>query len=173
MSQVYQHTLPAGTRIENYEISDVLGVGGFGITYRAHDGDLDCDVAIKEYLPADIAERNAGGLSVTVKFANDTVSYGHGLKRFLDEGRTLALFRKPNIVRVTRYLEVNGTAYLVMDYEAGEPLSQRLQRLVTPDERSCIQIALPEQLPCPCSEPLVRRYIEISGRIWRTVENKK
>lgn len=143
MNQVYQHTLPAGARIENYEISDVLGVGGFGITYRAHDGHLDCDVAIKEYLPADIAVRNADGLSVTVKSANDTVSYGHGLKRFLDEGRTLALFREPNIVRVTRYLEANGTAYLVMDYEEGEPLSQRLKRLVSLDERACIQIALP------------------------------
>jgi len=143
MNQVYQHTLPAGARIENYEISGVLGVGGFGITYRAHDGHLDCDVAIKEYLPADIAVRNADGLSVSVKSTNDTVSYGHGLKRFLDEGRTLALFREPNIVRVTRYLEANGTAYLVMDYEEGEPLSQRLKRLVSLDERSCIQVALP------------------------------
>lgn len=143
MSQVYQHTLPSGARIENYEISGVLGVGGFGITYRAHDGDLDCDVAIKEYLPADIAVRNADGHSVTVKSANDSVNYDHGLKRFLDEGRTLALFREPNIVRVTRYLEANGTAYLVMDYEEGEPLSQHLQRMVSLDEHSCIQIALP------------------------------
>jgi serine/threonine protein kinase len=143
MSQVYQHTLPAGARIQNYEISGVLGVGGFGITYRAHDGDLDCEVAIKEYLPADIAVRNADGLSVTVKSANDSVNYDHGLKRFLDEGRTLALFREPNIVRVTRYLEANGTAYLVMDYEEGEPLSQQLKRLVSLDERSCIQIAVP------------------------------
>lgn len=143
MSQVYQHTLPTGARIANYEISDVLGVGGFGITYRARDGDLDCEVAIKEYLPADIAVRNSDGLSVTVKSANDSVNYDHGLKRFLDEARTLAMFREPNIVRVTRYLEANGTAYLVMDYEEGEPLSQHLQRMVSLDEHSCIQIALP------------------------------
>ena len=143
MSQAYQHTLPAGARIENYAISDVLGVGGFGVTYRAHDNHLDCDVAIKEYLPADIAVRNADGVSVSVKSANDSVSYGHGLKRFLDEARTLALFREPNIVRVTRYLEANGTAYLVMDYEEGEPLSQRLKRLLSLDERRCIQVALP------------------------------
>jgi len=143
MNQVYQHTLPVGARIENYEISNVLGVGGFGITYLAHDGDLDCDVAIKEYLPADIAVRNADGMSVSVKSANDSVSYGHGLKRFLDEGRMLALFREPNIVRVTRYLEAHGTAYLVMDYEEGEPLSRRLQSLVSLDECNCIQMTLP------------------------------
>jgi len=143
MAQVYQHTLPAGTRIENYEVSGVLGVGGFGITYRARDGHLNCDVAIKEYLPADIAVRNADGLSVSVKSADDTVSYGHGLSRFLDEARTLAMFREPNIVRVTRYLEAHGTAYFVMDYEEGEPLSQRLQRLVTLDEHACIALALP------------------------------
>jgi len=143
VSAVYQHTLPAGTRIENYAISNVLGVGGFGITYRAHDNQLECDVAIKEYLPADIAVRNADGLSVSVKSANDTVSYDHGLKRFLDEARTLAMFREPNIVRVTRYLEAHGTAYFVMDYEEGEPLSQRLKRVVSLDERACLQLALP------------------------------
>lgn len=143
MSQIYQHTLPAGARVENYQISKVLGVGGFGVTYRARDTHLDCDVAIKEYLPADIAVRNADGLSVSVKSASDANSYEHGLKRFLDEARVLALFREPNIVRVTRYLEANGTAYFVMDYEDGEPLDQRLKRLVSLDESACIRIAQP------------------------------
>lgn len=143
MTQVYQHTLPVGTRIEAYEVTGVLGVGGFGVTYKARDAQLACDVAIKEYLPADIAVRNADGRSVSVKSVADNNSYEHGLKRFLDEARALARFREPNIVRVTRYLEANGTAYFVMEYEDGEPLSQRVQRLVSLDEDSCIAVALP------------------------------
>jgi serine/threonine protein kinase len=140
---VYQHTLPVGTRIESYKVTGVLGVGGFGVTYKARDEQLVCDVAIKEYLPADIAVRNADGLSVSVKSSTDNSSYEHGLRRFLDEARALARFREPNIVRVTRYLEANGTAYFVMEYEEGEPLSQRVRRLVSLDEDACIAIAIP------------------------------
>ena len=143
MTQVYQHTLPVGTRLEGYEVTGVLGVGGFGVTYKAHDDQLACDVAIKEYLPADIAVRNADGRSVSVKSSTDSSSYEHGLKRFLDEARALARFREPNIVRVTRYLEANGTAYFVMEYEDGEPLNQRVQRLVSLDEDACVAVALP------------------------------
>jgi len=143
MAHVYTHTLPVGARIESYDVTSVLGVGGFGITYKAYDSQLECDVAIKEYLPADIAVRNADGISVSVKTAADSESYEHGLKRFLDEARTLAKFHEPNIVRVTRYLEANGTAYFVMEYEEGEPLSHRLQRLVSLHESAITAVALP------------------------------
>lgn len=51
-----------------------------------------------------------------------------GLTRFLDEARTLARFKNPHIVHVNRYLEANQTAYLVMDYEDGYPLSAVIAR---------------------------------------------
>lgn len=105
----------------------MLGVGGFGITYKGYDHSLRCDVAIKEYLPNDLALRTSDGNTVAAKSTSDEKSYKYGLKRFLDEARTLAKFREPNIVRVTRFLECNGTAYLVMDYEDGQSLSQFLR----------------------------------------------
>lgn len=49
------NALPVGTRLGEYEIPGVLGRGGFGITYRAHDPNLNKVVAIKEYLPDHLA----------------------------------------------------------------------------------------------------------------------
>ncbi|MGD8841464.1 MAG: hypothetical protein PVI70_17790, partial [Gammaproteobacteria bacterium] len=61
MPDSYQQALPEGTRIENYELKGVLGVGGFGITYIAYDHNLQRDVAIKEYLPEGLAMRSSDG----------------------------------------------------------------------------------------------------------------
>ena len=122
------HTLKSGTMIENYRIQRVLGVGGFGITYQAQDLNLDCAVALKEYFPHGLAVREENSLQVGPKSAKDSKMYDYGLQRFLDEARTLARFKNPNIVRISRYMEKNGTAYIVMDYEDGIPLSHYLLR---------------------------------------------
>jgi serine/threonine protein kinase len=128
VSGPYKQALPVGTRLESYEIRAVLGVGGFGITYRAYDHQLECDRAVKEYLPAMFAVREPDGTTVTPKSGDDAESYEYGLRRFLDEARTLARFHEPNIVRVLRFMEAHHTAYFVMDYEEGEPLHVRLKR---------------------------------------------
>jgi serine/threonine protein kinase len=99
-------------------------------------------VAIKEYLPSQFAVRQ-GDSTVTPKTDGDAPAYEYGLKRFLDEARTLAKFREPNIVRVVRYLEAHHTAYLVMDYEDGEPLSAILAREVHLDEARITAIVVP------------------------------
>lgn len=127
--------LPNGYRLAEYSIEALLGCGGFGLTYRARDNHLECDVAIKEYLPQDMALR-VEGQTVCARAASRQEDYQAGLKRFLAEARTLASFRHPNIVRITRFFEANGTAYMVMDYERGEPLREwkRTRRVVTEDE---------------------------------------
>lgn len=130
--KIYHHALPIGTTIENYEITDILGAGGFGITYKGHDNDLNCAVAIKEYLPASLAIRRPDGTTVIAKSDVDTTNYEYGLKRFMDEARTLALFKEPNIVRVFRFFRANGTAYLVMEYEDGQALSAFLRKQKKP-----------------------------------------
>ena len=120
------HALPPGTRFEEYRLDTVLGAGGFGITYRAHDENLDKVVAIKEYLP-DFATRT-GVSTVVPKSSTDAQDYHWGLTRFLDEARTLARFDHPHMNKVHRFFEANGTAYMVLEYIDGETLAARLSR---------------------------------------------
>ena len=121
-------SLPVGSFIGRYEILGVIGQGGFGITYRAHDAQLGREVAIKEYLPSALALREGGStvLPRSTKMADD---FTWGRQRFVDEGRTMAsLHDAPAIVRVFDFLEANGTAYIVMELLSGETLEHRLAR---------------------------------------------
>lgn len=113
--------LPAGFRLHEYRIERVLGQGGFGITYLATDVNLRAPVAIKEYLPEEIAFRT-GDRSVAPQATAHRERYRLGLEMFLAEARTLASFRHPNIVRVARFFEAHRTAYMVLEYERGSPL---------------------------------------------------
>ena len=119
--------LPVDYRLDDYRIVAVLGKGGFGITYKAVDERLERQVAIKEYLPRDYAIRGEAS-KVLPRGDEEKSTFEWGLKRFVDEARALALFRHPNIISVLRYLEANGTAYLVMEYEEGEDLDHWLAR---------------------------------------------
>lgn len=125
--------LPAGAALHWYEIERVLGRGGFGITYLARDTNLARAVAIKEYLPLELALR-AGETSVQPASPAHAERYAWGLERFIAEARTLARFEHPAIVRVFSVFEANGTAYMVMEYQQGESLQQRLKRSDTLDE---------------------------------------
>jgi serine/threonine protein kinase/HAMP domain-containing protein len=115
--------LAPGFQLFEYRIDAVLGQGGFGITYLATDVHLNAKVAIKEYLPAGFAQRSSDK-SVGPRWPEDGAIYQDGLDRFLVEARTLATFRHPNIVRVARFFEANRTAYMVLEYERGQPLKQ-------------------------------------------------
>jgi hypothetical protein len=114
--------LPAGYTLAEYRVESLLGAGGFGLTYLATDINLNLKVALKEYLPADCAVR-AAGHTLEPRTDADRDTYEWGLKRFLDEARTLASFRHPNIVRVMRFFEGNKTGYMVMEFVEGESLS--------------------------------------------------
>jgi class 3 adenylate cyclase len=116
-----------GSMLMEYRLENVLGVGGFGITYLAHDTLLEKDVAIKEYFPGSSVLR-AADKSVTLTGPDMATEYETGLDRFLKEARTLAGFSHPNIVRVNRYFKANGTGYMVMEYEDGESLKSWLKR---------------------------------------------
>lgn len=113
--------MPAGTRLHEYRIESVLGQGGFGITYLATDVHLSAQVAIKEYLPEEIAQRRPEG-HVAPRATRHVERYLRGLESFLAEARTLAALRHPAIVRVARFFEAHRTAYMVLEYEQGTPL---------------------------------------------------
>jgi len=116
-------SLPRGYALHEYQIEQTLGIGGFGLTYLATDSNLNLKVAIKEYLPGDLAQRG-DDQSVRPKSESSFDSFKWGLSRFLDESRTLASFRHPNIVRVLRFFEANKTAYMVMEFVSGQPLGE-------------------------------------------------
>ncbi len=131
MSEEMRHALPKGYEIEGYRIEKVLGAGGFGVTYLAHEIAINRRVAIKEYLPSGIAARGRDDVSVHPLSAADRENFQWGLDRFRKEAQTLVTFRHNNIVTVYRYFEANGTAFLVMAYEDGESLAKILERAGT------------------------------------------
>jgi serine/threonine protein kinase len=125
-----------------YPAESVLGAGAFGMTYLARDTHLDKQVAIKEYLPTDLAVRALDGSVVPIT-TDHGYNYQWGLDRFIQEARTLAKFSHPNIVRVNRYFEANGTGYMVMDYEQGLSLAQLLRDQPPPAEARLRALILP------------------------------
>ena len=126
--QEIDYSLPSGTQIAEFRIIDILGVGGFGITYKAEDTRLGRLVAIKEFLPVELAARGTDSKTVMPR-TNVADDYQYGLKKFLDEAKTLAGFNHPNIVKILTFIELNGTAYLVMEYVEGEALDEHLKKI--------------------------------------------
>ncbi len=147
MSKAYSNkALPAGTIIREWRLEDVLGVGGFGIVYRGRGiyfGEL---VAIKEYFPSSISERDAEDTVVPIGSDVEEV-HALGLKKFVEEAKLLwnlsTPSRHPNIVSVRSLFEVHGTAYMVMDFEDGVSLSKLLKEGRRFNERSLWNIIKP------------------------------
>ncbi len=126
--------LPVGTRLGEFEILSLVGEGGFGIVYLAQDHSLRRRVALKEYMPSSLAAR-AGGSQVQVKSERHRETFQAGLNSFINEARLLASFDHPSLVRVYRFWEANGTAYMVMPFLEGTTLKDVLrQRAKPPDE---------------------------------------
>ena len=140
--QAYPDALQPQYRLHWYTIERVLGQGGFGITYLARDANLDQLVAIKEYLPVEVATRRPDA-TVRSRSEGQRERYRWGLDRFIQEARTLARFDHPNIVRVHSVFEFNGTAYMVMRFEEGDNLASLLERRGTLSERDLLRILLP------------------------------
>ena len=113
---------------ERYKIEEVIGAGGFGITYRVWDPLLQSYVAIKEYYPSGIATRSADSSKVCVPVGQEQREYHRGRIRFLKEAQDVARFQsEPNIVSIYDYLEENDTAYMVMEYLHGCTLKQYIR----------------------------------------------
>lgn len=117
--------LPAGTSLHGYTLEAVVGHGRFAIVYRAQDAQLDSTVAIKEYLPTELAVRE--GAMVWVRNPADSRPYHEGLRRFREEARDLIHFQAhPGVISCLDCFQGNGTAYMVMDYEEGRTLAEVL-----------------------------------------------
>ena len=126
--------LPAGTRLGDFEIVRTLGEGGFSRVYVATDHSLGRTVALKEYLPSALATRGTDG-GVVPRSQRHADVFAAGLRSFINEARLLAQFDHPSLVKVYRFWEAQGTAYMVMPLYKGTTLKQALQeRADPPDE---------------------------------------
>ncbi|MDL2356350.1 MAG: serine/threonine-protein kinase [Pseudomonadota bacterium] len=118
-----EHCLPIGTRLADFEITGVLGEGGFGIVYIAYDHALQRSVAIKEYMPDALAMRG-GGHSVSLRAERHQATFELGLKSFINEARFLAQFDHPALLKVYSFWEQNRTAYTAMQYYEGRTIKE-------------------------------------------------
>ena len=118
--------LQPGSHIGDLQINAILGVGAFGITYLVTDPAIGTRFALKEYLPAKHVARQDDG-EVIPKDEQSAQVFTEGLKLFLNEARLVAALDHPNIVKVLRYFEANGTAYFLMPYYQGQPLHHLLE----------------------------------------------
>ena len=124
---LYASPLAAGSRLQEFQVSAVIGQGGFGIVYLARDLSLQRMVAIKEYMPAHLAGRNADA-TVRPLTAGQSDVFDLGRRSFINEARMLARFKHPGLLEVLRFWEQNGTAYMAMPYYDGATLTQYLKR---------------------------------------------
>lgn len=128
----HRDVLPSGTVLDGkYRIDHLIGAGGFGMTYAAHDLGLNLPVAVKEYYPAQFGMRE-GTLTVRPVTDRDRDLFDRLKDSFLREARTLAQLRHPAIVRVLSVFEGHGTAYMIMELERGKSLRGWLDGLDRP-----------------------------------------
>jgi serine/threonine protein kinase len=144
-----------------YKIETTLGQGGFGVVYKAFDELNNCHVAIKEYFPSMLCTRHENGSVSAYREEEKRTQYLKGLQRFKEEAQRLRKLNHPNIIDVTDYLEMNGTAYLVMpclrDLTLGKYLKTRQQ--LTPQQVAILLEPLIGALDYIHSQGLLHRDI--------------
>ena len=130
-------TLPAGTRLGEFEVTSTIGEGGFGIVYLAWDHSLDRKVALKEYMPSSIAFR-AGQSEIRVRSERHQETFDAGMKSFINEAKLLAQFDHPSLLKVYRFWEANHTAYMVMPFLEGATVRDTVRAMAGPPDEAWI-----------------------------------
>jgi len=123
------HVLSPGTRLREYEIKSLIGESACSLVYLGWDHALQRKVAVKEYMPAALAGRMPGSSNVVVGSDRQLDAVKAGMRAFLNEARVLARFDHPALVKIYRFWEENGTAYVVMPYYEGPTLKTTLAEL--------------------------------------------
>jgi serine/threonine protein kinase len=117
--------LPVGSRLAEFEITRVIGQGGFGVVYEAWDHALERVVAIKEYLPTSLSTRQQDGTVVPLS-ERHRETFDLGMRSFINEARLLAQFDHPSLLKVYRFWQERGTTYMVMPFYRGDTLREAL-----------------------------------------------
>ncbi|NCC42271.1 MAG: serine/threonine protein kinase [Clostridia bacterium] len=131
MAEYEAHQLAVGTVLDDrYEIQEVLGEGGFGITYAGLNRRVNVKVAIKEFFWKDYVTRDCRDTDqIRLKREEDRERFEKEKDKFLKEARIVGDFiNEPGVVDVTDYFEANGTGYIVMGYLDGTTLKDCLKK---------------------------------------------
>lgn len=135
------NSLPDGFQLAEFTVIKRIGEGGFSIVYLAQDTSLDSMVAIKEYMPSSLASRSTD-LSVSVKSDRYSETFDAGMKSFINEAKLLRQFEHASVVKVYRFFESNGTAYMVMPFYEGRTLKQILKEMGGPPDEAWLKSLL-------------------------------
>jgi serine/threonine protein kinase len=122
-----------GSVVGDFTIQGLVGEGGFGIVYQAFDNGMQREVALKEYMPNALARRRPDG-QVELRAPQYESTFAAGRKSFVNEAKLLAQFDHKALVKVLRFFEANGTAYMVMPLYHGRTLKQLLREQPKVDE---------------------------------------
>ena len=156
------HMIPGSVLADRYVIGKVIGYGGFGVTYVGWDSLLETRVAIKEYLPSEFSTRVIGQTEVTVFSGDKQQQFADGMKKFIDEAKKLAKFHSTNgIVKIFDSIEINNTAYIIMELLEGETLAELLKREGHLSEDKTMEMMIPiiESLDMVHEDGIIHRDI--------------
>lgn len=122
------HMMPGEILQERYIVGVALGIGGFGVTYIGWDALLERKVAIKEYMPSELASRSVGVKEITIYAGKRQEYFRWGLQKFREEAQKLAKLNQiSGIVQIYDTFEENRTAYIIMELLKGETLADYLE----------------------------------------------
>lgn len=138
---------PAQLLNNRYRILKLLGTGGMGAVYHAHDTVLNREIALKQLQPDPVTGDRPEQIQ----------------QQFLREAQSLAALHHPNLPRVTDYFTAEQEQYLVMDYIAGQSLHDLLRATAH---------GLPEQQVLAWADQLLSalEYIHQHGLIHRDIK---
>ena len=156
-----EDALPIGTLLKQgrFRIEKLLGIGGFGLTYLVTDVTLNRVAAVKELFGQDWKR---DGLLAQPSGRTSQSEFQEIKESFLQEGRALAQFSHPSIVKVYDQFSENNTVYLVMEYLQGESLIDRINR----------EGSIPAEELVPIAKNLAQalKVIHASGTLHRDVK---
>lgn len=156
MNQISEQALPEGARVGLYEIKNVMHQGQNTITYRAWSHHLNAQIIVKEYYPQAIVIRSTDGVTVVPANNGELANFKNGLAGFKELAESLIQIEHANIAQTQNCLEFNGTAYMIIDFQEGVALSQRLKDASVFSEAEIFKLFLPllEALQCVHIESL-------------------
>lgn len=134
--------LPGSILSENYIIGNVIGIGGFGVTYLAYSKSADSIAAVKEYFPRGIAHRASDGVTVNTVSAEESAAFEEGAEKLYNEAEIVSEFKNnPNIVKIYDFFRDNNTVYLTMEFLHGKNLKEYIRDNGTLDPPKAAYVA--------------------------------